>query len=214
MRFQPSTPNVVRRSITALATTALVFAMLGGTALAAAPVVRDHIASSGAAATNTVCVGTVCTSTSVFAIVNNPDGPAQVCLDISRYDKTEMGFVPLGYETGCSPFAPSSFSIDTRDLAAASLAPTAVTVQAFTCDSTGCNPAGTRTALVSAVYTGVGGVATFRSNSKSTFGGCSMYFVGKGSSREATATLTIDGQSLDALGSLFTSTQKTKVLCH
>ena len=41
-----------------------------------------------------------------------------------------------------------------------------------------------------------------------------MYFVGKGSSREATATLTIDSQSLDALGSLFTSTQKTKVLCH
>src|SRR5437763_9964864 len=60
------------------------------------------------------------------------------------------------------------FSIDTRDLAAASLAPTAVTVQAFTCDSTGCNPAGTRTALVSAVYTGVGDVATFRSDRKST----------------------------------------------
>jgi hypothetical protein len=41
-----------------------------------------------------------------------------------------------------------------------------------------------------------------------------MYFVGKGTSREASATLSIGTQSLDALGSLFTSTQKTKVICH
>jgi len=41
-----------------------------------------------------------------------------------------------------------------------------------------------------------------------------MYFVGKGSSREATAALIIGTESLDALGSLFTSTQKIKVLCH
>jgi hypothetical protein len=41
-----------------------------------------------------------------------------------------------------------------------------------------------------------------------------MYFVGKGSSREAAATLTIDGRLLDAPGSLFASTQKIKVLCH
>jgi hypothetical protein len=214
MRVHLPTSHLIRRTATVIAAAAIALAMLGNGALAAPPVVRDHIASTGAAATNTVCVGTVCTTTSLFAIVDNPDGPAQACLDISRYDKTEMGFVPLGYETGCSLFAPSSFSIDAKGLTTASLAPTAIVVQAFMCDSTGCNPAGTRTALVSATYAGAGDLATFRSNSKSTFGGCTMYFVGKGSSREATANLTIDGRSLDALGSLFTSTQKLKVLCH
>jgi len=214
MRVHLFTRRVIGRALSAIAATAVAFAVLGSSALAAPPVVRDHTASSGGAASNTVCVGTVCTTTSLFAIVDNPDGPAQACLDISSYDKTEMGFVPLGYETGCTPIAPSSFSIDTKDLTTASLAPTAILVQAFTCNSTGCNPTGSRTALVSATYAGVGDLATFRSNSKSTFGGCSMYFVGKGSSREATATLTIDSRSLDALGSLFTSTQKIKVLCH
>ena len=60
----------------------------------------------------------------------------------------------------------------------------------------------------------MGDLITFRSNGKSSFGGCSMYFVGKGSEREATATLTIDGQSLAATGYLAASTQKIKVLCH
>jgi len=212
MRFQPSTSNAVRRSITALAATALVFAMLGGTALAA-PVVRDHIASSGAGATSTVCVGTVCTATSVFVVVDNSGGASQACLDISRYDS--VAFLLLGYENGCAPVAESGFSMDTKGLASAALSPIDITLQAFTCDSNGCLPTGApRVAHLGATYTGVGDTNTFRSNSKSTFGGCTMYFVGKGSSRNATASFTVESQSLDALGSLFTSTQKIKVLCH
>jgi hypothetical protein len=214
MHIHLATPHVVRRTASAIAATAVAFVMLGSSALAAAPVVRDHIVSSGAGAANNVCVGTICTSTSVFAIVNAPDGPNQACLDISRYEQVGPSFVQLGYETGCAPLAAASLAIDTRGLATASLSPTQIPVQTFTCDSTGCTPTSTRTALVSATYTGVGNVATFRSNSKSTFGACTMYFVGKGSSREAAATLTIDGRSLDAPGSLFTSTQKIKVLCH
>ena len=93
--------------------------------------------------------------------------------------------------------------------------PIDITLQAFTCDSNGCLPTGApRVAHLGATYTGVGDTNTFRSNSKSTFGGCTMYFVGKGSSRNATASFTVESQSLDALGSLFTSTQKIKVLCH
>jgi hypothetical protein len=214
MRVHLSMPHVIRRATSAIAATAVAFAMLGGTALAAPPVVRDHIASTGAAAASSVCVGTVCTATSVFAIVNTPGGPTQACLDITRYEQVGTSFVLLSYETGCAPIAESSFSIDAKGLTSAALSPSEIQVQAFRCDATGCSPTGMRTALVSATYTGVGGLNTFRSNSKSTFGGCTMYFVGKGSSREATATLTIDSQSLDALGSLFTSTQKIKVLCH
>ena len=214
MRVHLPTAHVIRRAVSAIAATAVALAMLGTSALAAPPVVRDHTVSSSAGAGINVCVGTICTATSVFAFVNNPDGPSQACLDISRYEQIETNFVLLGYETGCAPLAQDSFSIDTKGLTAAALSPTEIALSAFTCDSTGCNPTGTRTAQVSATYTGVGDLNAFRSNSKSTFGGCTMYFVGKGSSREAVATLTIDGRSLDARGSLFASTQKIKVLCH
>jgi hypothetical protein len=213
MRVHLRTQQLIRRTASAIAATTVAFALLGGSALAAPPVVRDHTASAGAGASNNVCVGTVCTATSVFAIVNDPGG-TQACLDITRYEQVGTNFVLLGYETGCAPIAASSFSIETKGLGTAALSPTEITVQGFTCDASGCNPTGTRTALVSASYTGVGELATYRSNSKSTFGGCTMYFVGKGSSRQAAATLTIDGRSFEALGSLFTSSQKIKVLCH
>lgn len=214
MRVQRPAPHFIRKAATAIAAAAVAFAMLGGTALAAPPLVRDHIQSAGAAASNNVCVGAVCTATSVFAVVNSPDGPSQACLDITRYEQVGMTFVILSHETGCAPLADADLSIDTRGLTTAALAPIEITVVASACDATGCIPTGTRTARVSATFTGIGDVNTFRSNSKSTFGGCTMYFVGKGSSREATAILNVDGQSLDATGSLFTSTQKSKVLCH
>src|SRR5207244_4188623 len=164
MRFQPSTSNAVRRSITALAATALVFAMLGGTALAA-PVVRDHIASSGVGATSTVCVGTVCTATSVFVVVDNSGGASQACLDISRYDS--VAFLLLGYENGCAPVAESGFSMDTKGLASAALSPIDITLQAFTCDSNGCLPTGApRVAHLGPTYTGGADTTPRRSSTK------------------------------------------------
>jgi hypothetical protein len=215
MRVHQFKSNVIRKAVSAVATGALAFAMLGSSALAAPPVVREHIASSTAGAANVVCNGSECTATSVFVFVNSPDGPSQACLDIARYQTGPTGFIPLGFETGCTALAEGDFSIDTKGLAGAALVPIDITLQAFSCGLTTCTPTGaTRTAHVSATYTGVGDINTFRSNGKSTFGGCTMYFGGKGSSREATATLTIDGQSLGAAGSLGTSTQKIKVLCH
>jgi len=213
MSVHPSSSNIVRKAATATAAAVVAFAMLGSTAFAAAPVVRDHIASSGAVATNTACVATLCTATSVFALVDTSGNPSQACADITRYDSA--AFVALGYETGCAPLAQAGFSIDTKGLATAALAPIDITLQAFTCDTTGCQPTGTtRVARVSATYAGVGAVNTSRSNSKSTFGACAIYLIGKGSSRDATAALTIGTQSLDAVGSLFASTQKNKVICH
>jgi hypothetical protein len=215
MRVHQFTSNVIRKAVSAVATGALAFAMLGSSALAAPPVVREHIASRSAGAGNLVCNGPECTSTSVFVFVNAPDGPSQACLDISRYEMVGTSFILLGWEFGCADLAEGSFSIDTKSLSGAALSTTEVTLQAYECDATGCNPTGaTRTAVIGATYTGVGDVITFRSNSKQTFGGCTMYFGGKGSSRNATATLTINGQSVEASGSLFTSTQRVKVLCH
>jgi hypothetical protein len=215
MRIPSRTPKIIGRAVSALAATALAFAMLGSSAVAAPPV-RDHMAGSSVGAAHVVCVGSECTATAVFAFVNSPDGLSQACLDITRYATTgPTGFVLRGYERGCTDLAGGELSIDTKGLVSAALAPIDITLQAFTCDATGCNPTGTpRTAHVSATYTGVGGIDTFRSNGKSTFGSCSMYFGGKGSSRQATATLVVDDRSLDALGSLSTSTQKVKVICH
>jgi hypothetical protein len=215
MRVRPRTSKMIGRLVTTLAATALALSMLGTSALAAAPVVRDHIASSSAGAANDVCGETVCTSTSVFVIVNGPDGRSEACLNITRYNKMEPKGVPLDFETGCAPLAGGAFSIDTKGLSGAMLAPIDITLQAYSCGATGCEPTGaTRPAHVSATYTGVGPVNAFRSNGKSTFGGCTMWFGGKGSSRDATAILTIGSQSLDARGSLFASTQRIKVICQ
>jgi hypothetical protein len=215
MRVHLLTPNFIRRSGSAVAAGALAFALLGGSALAAPPI-RDTFTSTSAGAANVVCDGWDCRATAVFAFVNSPDGPSEACLDITHYAMAgPTGFMLLDYERGCAPLSAGGLSIDTKGLASAALGPTDITVQAFACDPTACNPTGTpRTVRVSATYTGVGDVDTFRSNGKSTFGGCTMYFGGKGSSREATATLTVDGQSIAALGSIGTSTQKTKVVCH
>ena len=215
MRVQLDTPNVIRRTVSAAAAGALAFALLGNSALAAPPD-RDRFTSSSAGAGSVVCDGSDCTATSVFAFVNSPDGPSEACLDLTHYATTgPTGFMLLDYQRGCVPLPAGGLSIDTKGLSSAAIGPLEITVQAFSCDAAACTPTGApRTAQVSATYAGVGAIETFRSNGKSTFGGCTMYFGGKGSSRQATATLTIDGQSIDAAGSLGTSTQKIKVLCH
>jgi hypothetical protein len=215
MHAHSPTSTIIAKSVIALVACALTLAMLGTGAVAAAPVVHDRVLSSSGGATNEVCYGTICTATSVFFIVNAPDGPSQACLDITRYERVGPVFNLLGYENGCALLPEGGATVDTKDLASATLSPIDITTQAFTCDATGCQPTGEpRTVPVSATYTGVGDTSSFRSNSKSEFGGCTTYFVGKGSSRQATAILTVDSQSLAAIGGISVSTQKIKVLCQ
>lgn len=54
MRVQLRAQQLIRRTASAIAATAVAFALLGGSALAAPPVVRDHIASAGAGAAQNV----------------------------------------------------------------------------------------------------------------------------------------------------------------
>jgi hypothetical protein len=149
--------------------------------------------------------------------VSSPSSfPGQVCVDIQRYEIPAPGFfTPLSFESGCAPIADGAFSIDMKTLSGAALALTSVRLDAVACDETGCGPTGaSRIVEVSATYSGFGGIDTFRGNSKGTFGDCTMFFSGKGSSRQAVATLTIEGATLDATGLISTSTQKSKVICH
>lgn len=180
---------------------------------AAAPPVRENLATAVAGAFKTDCpAGTdQCTDTQVLLFVS--DGTARACLDIYTYG---MATGPVGYETGCAPLSAGGFSYDTKSLSGAAFPATTIAMQEFVCGAGLCEPSGRldRNTIVAATYTGVGLVSSFRANSKSTFGNCTMYFVGKGSSREATASVTIDGQPLDLPGFLSTSSQKSKVICR
>ncbi|MGH2471970.1 MAG: hypothetical protein ACRDG6_06160 [Candidatus Limnocylindria bacterium] len=215
MRTHPNlTPSVLARTVMVVALAVVGLAGLPGAA-AAAPPIRETAAFSSAVAAHDECTGALCTTTSVF--VNSSTAfPSQVCVDIQRYEMPAPGvFIFLGFENGCAPPAEGAFSIDTKTLTGATLASTPVRLETIACDQISCQPTGaSRVVNVSAAYSGVGPINTFRGNSKMTFGDCTMYFTGKGSSREATAILTIQGESLDATGFLSTSTQKTKVICH
>lgn len=215
MRIHPSPRAiVVARAVIVVAFAVVALAGIPGVA-SAAPPVRETAIFSSAFATHSECIGTICTDTSGF-VSDSTAFPAQACVNIQRYEAPAPGFPrSLGFETGCATIAQGTLSIDAKTLSGASLPPTRVTLEAFACNETGCQPTGaSRTVTVDATYSGVGGIDTFRANSKSTFGGCTMFFGGKGSSRQATAILTIDGSAIDANGSISTSTQKTKVVCN
>ncbi len=191
---------------------ALILGPLAGNA-AAAPPVRENTATAVAGTFRTDCaVGADrCTDTSVLLFVD--DRSARACLDIYTYDPT-VGL--LGHETGCAPVPEGRFSYDTGSLSEAAFSATTIPMQELVCDAGLCQPSGRpdRNAVVAATFTGVGEISTFRANSKSTYKNCTIYFVGKGSSREAVASATIDAQPLESPGFLSTSTQKSKVICR
>jgi hypothetical protein len=178
----------------------------------AAPPVRENLATAVAGTFKTDCpVGAdQCTDTSLLLFVT--DGAAQACLDIYSYTPL-VGL--LGYESGCAPVPAGGYFFDTKYLSEAAFSSITIAMQGYVCDAGLCQPSGQPASkVVAATFTGVGDVSTFRANSKSTFGNCTMYFVGKGSSREADASVTIDGQPLDPPGFLSASTQKSKVICR
>jgi hypothetical protein len=202
---------VLSRAAIALVVLALALGPFAQAATAAPPV-RENVATAVAGTFKTDCPAgsEQCTDTSLLLFVT--DGAAQSCLDIYRYNPS-VGL--LGRDSGCAPVAAGGFAFDTKDLARAALSPTTISMQTYVCDAGLCQPSGQpENTVVAATFTGVGDIGTFRANSKSTFGSCTMYFVGKGSSRAADASVTIDGQPLDPPGFLSASTQKTKVICR
>ena len=193
---------------------ALALGPLAGSA-AAAPPVREHTATAVAGTFITDCPPGAdrCTDTALMLFV---DGRlARACLDIYTYDPTAGRL--LTHETGCSSVTEGRFTYDTKSLSGAAFSATTIQMQELVCDSSlVCQPSGRpdRSVVVAATYTGVGEVSTFRANRKSTYKNCTMYFNGKGSSREAAASATIDGETHEAPGFLNASTQKFRVLCR
>jgi hypothetical protein len=206
------------RILAAIIGATVAFGALTGSA-AAAPVVHENTANFSAQTFKTECAEdrgrTVCTDTSVAVFAS--DGTAEACLSTFNYEISRQGeFTPIGGKFGCGPVAAGAFTFDAKSLSGATLSSSTITVEIIACDRNGtCQPTGdTDTATLAATFTGTGAVSSFRQNSKSEFGNCTTYFVGKGSSRNADASVTIDGQPLDPPAMLFASTQKFKVICH
>jgi hypothetical protein len=197
---------------------ALAFGALTSSAIAA-PVVHENTANFSAQTFKSECGEdrgrTVCTDTSLVVFAS--DGTAQACLSTFTYEVSRQGeFTPIGGEFGCGPVPAGNFTFDAKELTGATLSQTTITVEVIGCDRNGrCQPTGeTDDVTLAATFTGTGAISTQRQNSKSEFGNCTTYFVGKGASRNADASVTIDGQPLDPPAMLFASTQKFKVICH
>jgi hypothetical protein len=206
------------RILAAIIGAAVAFGALTSSA-SAAPIVHENTANFSAQTFKTECAEdrgrTVCTDTSVAVFAS--DGTAQACLSTFNYEISRQGqFTPIGGKFGCGPVPAGNFTFDAKSLSGAALSSTTITVEVIGCDRNGnCQPTGeTDTATLTATFTGTGAISTQRQNSKSEFGNCTTYFVGKGTSRNADASATIDGQPLDPPAILFASTQKFKVICH
>lgn len=215
MRSNPAVmPRAAEQLVGAIVAAALVFGAQAGTADAAQPV-RESLATIAAGAASMECAGTLCTATALFVVSSN-DGPAEACLDIQTFEISGPGTVrPISIESGCAVAAVGALSFDTRDLSGAALSATPIVVRPIVCDITGCIPTGTgRTVTVSATINAIGPLATFKGKITTTFGNCTMHFSGRGSSREGQASLVIDGRSIESLGFLSTSTQKTRTTCR
>jgi hypothetical protein len=214
----PGRSVIAARSLAAIVGAMLVFATFAGAAAAAPPIVHENTANFSAQTFKTECVEergrTTCTQTSLAVFAT--DGTAQTCLSIVTYEINRQGeFTTTGVKTGCGTVPSGNFVMDTKNLTSATLASTTITLQILSCNQNGCQPTDkTEEATVAATFTGTGAVSTFRSNGKQEFGNCTYYFGGKGSSRAADASVSINGEPLDPPAMLFASTSKFKVICR
>jgi len=212
MRLDLRASNIARRAITAIAATAVAFAMLGTGALAAAPVVHDHISSSSAAATNTFCAGTICTATSVFVIVDS-SGAHRRHVSISPA-MTASRSSCSGMRRAARPWLrPDSRSTPRLSRMLRSRRSTSRSSHSPAGRAAAC-PREPHAWRRSAPLTPASATPTPSERTASPRSAAARCTSSEGSSRDATATLTVGTESLSGVGSLFTSTQMIKVLCH
>lgn len=171
---------------------------------AAAPPLRESGTQEFLSAFSTTCSGMTCTDTFVDAFTVE-EGLVVVCVSQFTYNVRNGRIV--SEESGCSEPSPDGLVV-TDDLSA-SLAETSVTF--FECDQRGCTEGDTVT--VSAELTSFGPVFTFTDRGTFSDGTCTFRFRSSGEQSEATGTLTIDGETLDANGFVGTSEFTVSTRC-
>jgi len=100
-------------------------------------------------------------------------------------------------ENGCTQ-DPGEGTVIERDLSAATIAPTTITLETFSCDEIECGPTGeTRDVTVEGTFTATS--AAFRSSNRNVFddGICVFRDSSRGTSRGAMFSGTVDGQPLE-----------------
>ena len=171
----------------------VVVALLAFAPAAAAASPRENFESVGFDAFHSECGQQTCTDTNVFAdIQSTSSGETFVfaCVDQFTFN------IRNGRGTGISGCSESPDITVADDLSSASLGPTAFEM----CDAHHCD-----TITVSADLDGTGGTSTFKGRFTERDGSCTFTFSESGVRRSAVGTITFDGETLDAEGSIRSS---------
>lgn len=196
----------MRRITASLAALPILILLLAGPA-AAAPPVKDSGTQDFVFAFSSSCGPSTCTDTllDVFAV---GDETIVVCVNEITYN-TRTGRI-TSEDSACSAELPADTLVVEDDLSSASVPPTDVTF--FNCNQQGCVEGDTIT--VSLELTGFGPITTDRQRSTFNDGTCTFTFSSSGEQRQATGTITLDGEVLEAQGSIgsgkFSFTQHCK----
>jgi len=184
----------MRRTGVSLVLLPVLLLLLAGP-VAAAPPSRTSGTSEFLSAFSSSCGPSTCSDTSVDVFTVG-DGVIVVC--VSEFTFNLHSGRLISEQSGCSDEISADALVIGDDLSSASLADTAVTF--FDCNQQGCVEGDT--VVVSAELTGFGPV--FTDTQRFTFddGTCTFRFTSSGEQRQATGTLTIDGETLNAEGNI------------
>ncbi len=162
---------------------------------AAAPPVKDSGTQEFLFAVSSDCGPATCTDTFVDVFTVS-DETLVVCLFESTFNiHTGRN---ISEDGACSDEVSSDALVIGADLSSASLSPTEVTF--FDCNQQGCVEGDTVT--VAAELTASGPIVTDKQRSTSSDGTCTFTFSSSGEQRQASGTVTIDGDTLTVDGSI------------
>jgi hypothetical protein len=185
----------MRRIVGSLILLPILAALLAGP-VAAAPPIHDSGTQDGMTVFHSSCGPSLCTDTIVDGFTISDD---VVVVCVSQFTFNIHSGRLISEDSGCSETTADALVVS-DDLSSASLAATAVTF--LNCDQQGCVEGDTVT--VAAELTGFG--TTFANKQRFTFtdGTCTFKQTFSGESRQATGTLTLDGETTAADGNIST----------
>jgi hypothetical protein len=202
----------LRRILIAVTLVALLLPLAASTSLAAKPIEFFSFSQNGlsASADEGDCSDPVddivtCTFTGIFLFAgtqrahgSGANHGTEVCYSTGTdtFNQVTGEFISSLQENGCTQ-DPGEGTVIERDLSSATIAPTTITLETFSCDGFECGPTGdTRDITVEGTFTATS--AAVRQSSRNVFddGICVFRDSSRGTSRQATFSGTVDGQPL------------------
>ena len=202
----------LRRTVAAVTLVALLLPLAAATSLAAKPTEVFKFSSNGfsAFAGEGQCTVEGDIETCAFTNIDLFSGNrreqgsgavhgTEVCYSDSTdvFNRVTGQFLSSVQEFGCTTDVGEGTVVE-RDLSAATIAPTTITLETFTCDEIECGPTGeTRDAEVIGTFTATSDA--FRQSNRGVFddGICTFRDSSRGTSRNAMFSGTVDGQPLE-----------------